>query len=97
MAQLAQNYPKFTYNPADLVESIRRIVSGLEEMRKILITGINARQEHDEELNIKYIEAAAEPTLIADQNALFWKDTVNTKYYLVFRVESGTQKKVELI
>ena len=52
-------------------------------------------QQKDEELNIKYVSAASEPTVSTDENALFWHDSSAGKYYLILKTPIG-QKKVEL-
>ena len=95
MSDLPEKYPRFTW-VADWKDSIKRIVRGLNILYNNLVTAVNSKQDKDEELNIKYVSAGSEPTLSANENALFWQDTSASKYYLILRDAGGTNRKVEL-
>lgn len=90
---LTINSPVFrdvkTEDPHDaFVELVRAL-------RRFQIEVVNNVQQLDAEANMKYYEQATEPTVASDGNAVFWKDTDDSKVYLVFRNSDG-QKKVEL-
>lgn len=57
---------------------------------------VEETQQVDEELNIQYVSDAVEPTIEGNENALFWHDGVNARYYLILKTGVG-QKKVELV
>jgi len=75
-------------------------LKNLYEMKRVLDDRydqiVEEVQQKDEELDVKYVSSATEPTISTDENALFWHDSVNGKYYLVLKTPAG-QKKVELI
>lgn len=95
MADLKHKYPRFVYTKTDIWEAVRRIVRSIELMYELIVDSVNSRQTKDAELDILYYEQATEPTIVSEGNAVLWKDTDDSKVYLVFKNSDG-QKKVEL-
>lgn len=90
---LPRKYPRFVLKKTqDWYESVRDVVRALDLFKTNVV---KYTQQIDEVLDILYYEQSAEPTLSDNGTACFWKDTDDSKVYLVFKNSDG-QKKVEL-
>ena len=95
---LDYKYPrKFIVNYADPEQALKSLVRAVEVMQIEIRKHLDTKQDEDEELNIKYYNQAAEPTLSANENAAFWKDSDGSpNYYLILKTDGGSNVKVEL-
>lgn len=90
---LPSRYPRvIVKSTRDWYESLKDFARSFQLFQNDVV---EYTQQIDEPLNILYYEQSAEPTLSDNGTACFWKDTDDSKVYLVFKNSDG-QKKVEL-
>ncbi len=95
MSDLSRKFPRLQAYGKEWGEALKSLIRSLEIQYENVVTAVNSKQDEDGELNIKYYEQAGEPTVATDGNAVLWKDTDDSRVYLVFKNSDG-QKKVEL-
>ena len=93
---IPENPPPIFYKKDNPADSIRSIISAIEDIYYDLYNMLATVQIIDSALDPKVYKSASEPTLDSNETLAVWEDTSASKYYIVYRTSSGTQVKVEM-